>query len=133
MAESTRTQKQEVGKLGEDVACRYLTQRGFRIIERNFLRKWGEIDIIASRNDLLHFIEVKTVSSVFGTDGSDSIDAYRPEENVHPRKLKRLARAVATYLAGRKDDPEWQFGVIAVLLDRGAKKARIRYLEDIVL
>jgi len=130
---STRTHKQKVGKLGEDIACRYLVERGFWIIERNFWRKWGEIDIIASRKNLLHFIEVKTVSSDFGKDDGDSIDAYRPEENVHPRKLKRLARTVATYLAGRNDDPEWQFDVVVVFIDRDAKKARIRYLEDIVL
>ncbi len=125
------THKQVVGNLGEDIACRCLEWKGYRIIERNFRRKWGEIDIIAQKDKIVHFIEVKTVSD-FGLD-ERSIDLYQPEDNLHPRKLKRLARAVATYLAGLNDSVEWQFDAIAVFLDRDTKRARVRVLEDLVL
>jgi putative endonuclease len=101
------------------------------IVERNYRKKWGEIDIIAQKTGVVHFVEVKTVSDI-GINEND-IDSYQPEDNVHPRKLKRLARAVSTYLANSKQDTEWQFDIAAVFLDRANKRARVRYLEDIVL
>ena len=127
----SRTKKQVVGDIGEDIVCRYLGRKGYNIIQRNYRKKWGEIDIIAKKVGVVHFVEVKTVSDV--GFGEDNIDSYRPEEIVHPRKLKRLARAVATYLASSREDINWQFDIAAVFLDRTNKKARVRYLEDIVL
>ena len=56
------TEKQKIGQIGEDCACRYLVERGFKIIERNYLKKWGEIDIIAKKKKKIHFVEVKAVS-----------------------------------------------------------------------
>ncbi len=54
-----RTEKRILGDLGEDLACKFLLKKDFVIIERNYLRKWGEIDIIAKKNAKIHFIEVK--------------------------------------------------------------------------
>ena len=45
------TQKTELGKLGEDLACRYLVDKGYRIIERNYRKPWGELDVIAKSPD----------------------------------------------------------------------------------
>ena len=126
----SRTKKQVVGDIGEDIVCRYLSRKGYRIIERNYRKKWGEIDIIAQKNEVRHFVEVKTVSDI---GIYDDVDSYRPEENVHPRKLKRLARAVATYLANSREDIGWQFDIAAVFLDRVNKRARVRYLKDVTL
>ena len=57
--------KSETGKLGENIACRYLVENGYKIIERNFRQKWGELDIIAKAPDkTLVFVEVKTVAGV---------------------------------------------------------------------
>ena len=53
--------RKEVGALGEDVACEYLRRHGFSICARNFVRKTGELDIIAEKENTLHFVEVKTV------------------------------------------------------------------------
>ena len=127
----SRTKKQVVGDIGEDIVCRYLERNGHSVIERNYRKKWGEIDIIAQKEGVVHFVEVKTVSD--SGMGEIGIDSYRPEDNVHPRKLKRLARVVATYLANGRDDVAWQFDIAAVFLDKVNKKARVRYLQDIVL
>jgi Holliday junction resolvase-like predicted endonuclease len=61
-----KTAKRQTGDIGEEVACKYLENKGFSVMERNYLRKWGEIDIIAQKDingaKRLYFIEVKTVS-----------------------------------------------------------------------
>jgi|SRR3989344_664145 len=122
--------KRKIGDIGEEVTVKYLERKGFRILERNYLRKWGEIDIIAEKGQLLSFIEVKSVSHENGSRGT-----YRPEENVSPTKLKRLHRAIRTYLLDRKvpDSREWRVDVACVYLDFSTRKAKVEILENIIL
>ncbi|HEY4479770.1 MAG TPA: YraN family protein [Candidatus Paceibacterota bacterium] len=127
------TEKRIIGNKGEDIACKYLISRGFSIIERNYLRKWGEIDIIAKFKKF-HFIEVKTVSRTNLRDMSAQKTSYRPEDNMHPWKLERLSRTIQTYIAEKAiAEDVWQFDVVAVYLDLDRKEAKVEYLEDIVL
>jgi len=56
------SKSRKTGDLGESIACRFLINKGFSIVERNYLKKWGEIDIIAKKDGKAHFIEVKSVS-----------------------------------------------------------------------
>ena len=124
----------EVGRVGEETACIFLMKRGFRVIEQNYWKKWGEIDIIARYRGKLHFVEVKTVSRENIRDVSrETIDEYRPEENVHPKKLERLSRVIQTYLLEKKYEDEWQFDVIAVFLDMENREAKCTYIEDIII
>lgn len=120
----------EIGTIGEDAACKWLVNHGFLIVERNYLRKWGEIDIIAAKDRLIHFIEVKSV-----TKEHDSFTNHRPEENVHELKVRRLKRTIQTYLAEKHYgiDEAFQFHVMTVYLDTLNRKARINFLENIVL
>jgi putative endonuclease len=127
------TEKQIIGRVGENTACKFLVKHGFEIIERNYWKKWGEIDIIAKKEGILHFIEVKTVSCKNLDNAIHETNGNRPEENVHPWKLKRLSRVIQTYLLEKDIDDEWQFDVIAVFLDLNKKEARIRFLENIIL
>ena len=134
MKEKQETEKQRIGRIGEDTACRFLMKQGFSIIERNYWKKWGEIDIIAQKAKKLHFVEVKTVSRENLTEVTREIDEYQPEENVHPAKLRRLGRTIQTYLMEKDlEDKEWQFDVLAVFLDIKNKQARVRFTEDVVL
>lgn len=123
--------KQKIGVLGENIACKFLVARSFKIIKRNYRKKWGEIDVIAEKNNVFHFIEVKSVSC------ETSIDINKmknPEENIHFQKLKRLSRTIQSYLldtdGGEKD---WQFDTMAVFLFLKDRKARVRFFENIVL
>lgn len=125
-----KTEKQEVGALGEDIACRYLEERGHNIVARNYLKKWGEIDIVSQKGGRTHFIEVKTVSYF----PRGEVENWRPEENVHPKKLDRMRRVIQSYLLEKKlEESEWQFDVLAVFLDIEGKRARCRMTEDVVL
>ncbi|MBI1974428.1 MAG: YraN family protein [Candidatus Zambryskibacteria bacterium] len=121
-----KTEKRKIGDLGENIACSFLEKRSFEIIERNYSRKWGEIDIIARKSGVIRFIEVKSMV----TRGTET---YRPEDNMHLWKLKRLARAIQTYLLDRKLDCDWQLDLITVRLDEINRKARVEMMENIVI
>lgn len=135
MGKKQETEKQRIGRIGEDTACKFLMKQGFSIIERNYWKKWGEIDIIAQKAKKLHFVEVKTVSREnLAEEVTREIDSYQPEENVHPAKLKRLGRTIQTYLLEKDlEDGDWQFDVLAVFLDVKNKQARVRLTENVVL
>ena len=149
--EDKRTEKRKTGDFGEERACVFLVKQGFRIIERNYLKKWGEIDIIAEKDTKLHFIEVKTVSREnvscarpFRACLARETDKYRPEDNLHPWKLKRLSRVIQTYLLDQRNvsretgytrntEPDWQFDIICVYYNSITKIADCEFLEDIIL
>ena len=120
-----KTQKQKTGNLGENLACKFLAERGFKIVERNYRKKWGELDIVAEKEGILHFVEVK----------SSSNPNFRPEDAVRAWKKKRMSRAIRTYLLDHKipDETDFQIDVAAVFLDFIRKKARIRMLENVNL
>ena len=134
-----RTEKRKLGDIGENVACDFLKKRGFEIKERNYLRKWGEIDIIATKSNLIHFVEVKSarlLPTEYSRDGgqvSRVTDNYRPEDNMHPWKLKRLSRAIQTYLLEKKLDCDWQLYLITVKIDQKNRKARAEIMENIII
>jgi putative endonuclease len=136
------TEKQKIGQLGEDIASTYLIRNGYSIIGRNFLKKWGEIDIIAKLGKKLHFIEVKAVSRNLEDINDDlpnniqnKVDSYHAEDNMHPWKLQRLGRTVQSYLLERDvpDSMDWQFDVITVHIDANKGLSKVFVLPDIVL
>ena len=123
--------KKEIGDLGEDLACKFLKRKGFIVVDRNYWQKFGEIDIVARKRRIVHFIEVKTV--LCRTLESEGMDNYRPEDNVHIHKLKRLARTIETYIFDKNLDSDFQIDVITVKLDVSNKKAKVQFLGNIVL
>jgi len=136
MDNAAKKDRQYVGKLGEDVASKFLMKHHFDIIERNFLKKWGEIDIVAKKNGVIRFVEVKTVTREnIKHVSQETFEEDRPEENVHEWKVKRLHRAIQSYLAERNvsDETSWQLDVVAVFLDLNNKEAKVRFTEDVVL
>lgn len=129
------TDKQKVGNTGEDVVVKFLMKQGFSVLDRNYRRKWGELDIVAKNKDILHFIEVKTVVSCGTNPTKEQKDWFRPEENVHPWKLKRLARIIQTYLIDKKVscETEWQIDIASVFLNLETRKARIRWIKNVII
>lgn len=130
-----QTKKQEIGNIGEDITCKFLKKRGFAILDRNYLKKCGEIDVIAEKDSEIHFVEVKTVSCENLDIVSRETDSYRPEDNLHPWKLKRLSKTIEVYLEEKNvsEDIVWQFDVVVVFLDTKKKTAKIRFMKNIIL
>jgi putative endonuclease len=125
------SEKRKFGDIGEKIAEKWLNNKGFSILERNYLKKWGEIDIVAKNKGVLRFIEVKTVKKDLLSGIKN--DEYRPEENVHAKKLERLHRAIQSYLMERGGGEEdWQLDVVAVYIDEPHKLAKVEMMENIV-
>ena len=133
----SKTAKRALGDKGEEIVCKYLENKGYKILERNYWKPWGEIDIIAEKGSILSFVEVKSVSREMGQGISRESANWqiRPEENMHPAKVKRLHRAIQTYLLERKipEDKEWRLDLACAFLDFSTHKARVELLENVVL
>lgn len=104
--------KKQLGNLGEDMAARYLEEKGFSIVKRNYRTVSGEIDLIATAGDELHFVEVKTRQG----------DLYgHPAESVTPQKYMHMRRAAGQFLSEIKGMPGSggipQFDVIEIQID----------------
>jgi len=125
------TGKQEIGALGEEIACNFLQAKGYEVIERNYRKKFGEIDIICRKGDNLVFVEVKSVSRD-NVSRETASDAYRPEDNVHKDKIKRIERAIRVYLHERRvaDAQEWSLVLVTVEIDTKNKRSRVKLLKD---
>ena len=121
--------RQDIGKSGEDIACQFLEQKGFKILDRNYRKPWGEIDIVAEKDGVVRFVEVKAVSRESLPDISREMD-YRPEEMVTPDKLRKVARTAVLYMENMKDKREYQIYVVGVIMDIATKKARCRLIEQ---
>ena len=112
-----------VAKIGEDLACEYLKKKGYRIIERNFRKKYQEIDIIATQDSSLVFVEVKTRRS-------DSFGS--PFESIAPWKLHHLVRLAQFYKQLHPGLPDFmRIDAIGVNLSFDNKIENIEHLENI--
>jgi len=120
----TADNRQQTGLDGEELAAGHLESLGYEIIARRYRVRVGEIDLVARRQGLLVFIEVKTRRQTrFGA----------PAESVHRQKQMRITRAAEWFLqrmkTGSSEGPACRFDVIAVTFDADSK-ATIEHLED---
>ena len=124
----------EVGKIGEDLAIKYLFSRNFEIIVRNYLKKYGEIDIVARETDKIHFIEVKTVSyeTKYDLNKAVSRGTWRPEENVHDEKIRRLKNVIQVWLIENSYNGEFQIDILTVRLVLEDMFAKINVIENVI-
>ncbi len=111
------TYRSEIGQIGENIACEYLVDNKYKIIERNFRQKWGEIDIIAKAPDkTLVFVEVKTVRDV-GCETNETISAEDQLTGAKLAKLQRTASLYANHNPKMVDDEKgWQIDLIAITI-----------------
>ena len=117
---SARMQKKELGRKGEEIAIRFLKKKGYRILEKNYVCKMGEMDVIAKEKDTLAFIEVKTrTSTAFGP----------PQLAVNLTKQMQLSKVALYFLKEKKlEDVKARFDVVAIIL--GPKGEEIELIKD---
>ena len=108
-----------LGKKGEELARKYLEEKGYRILETNWRHGRDEVDIIAMDGDELVIVEVKTRSS----------DRYgEPEDDVNWAKEKFLVRATEAYVEEKDLDIDSRFDIISIILNEN--EYRIKHIED---
>jgi putative endonuclease len=127
-----------IGKIGENIAVKYLKTKEFTIVDRNFHVKRGEIDIVATKLHVKYkniaFIEVKTKKVNDFKKINDL--AFSPENNLSKQKKERMKRAISYYFALNKiKESDYDIKVIAliVFLNTDTKQAKIRMYEDFIL
>ncbi len=116
--------RHELGHLGERLAAEHLQRLGYRIVERNYRTRWGELDIVAQNGTTLVFCEVKTRRMRAGD--------RTPLEAVHTLKQSRVRRMASSWLVQRRDRPyatELRFDAIGVTFDPTGRLASIEHLE----
>lgn len=113
----------DLGKHGEQLAEAYLVNNGFTILHRNWRFSHYEVDIIAMKDGLLHFVEVKSrTSDKFGY----------PEESVSKKKVKDLLRAVDEYLFLHPQYNNFHLDILSVTAPADAEPAYF-FIEDVYL
>jgi len=125
---TSKTQK--IGEFGESLAVRWLTGQGYVVIDRNYTCPLGEIDIVATKDNHLHFIEVKSVQlRLPARDG----DGYNPADNVTRGKLQKIIVTCMEYIhkIGLAGMHGWQMDVLLVRFDSISKQAQIQMLESV--
>lgn len=105
----------EKGNIGEERACEYLQSLGFKILERNFYLRGGEIDIIALKDEVLHFVEVK------------SGIGFEPIFNITPKKIQRVVKGAHLYM--KKNTLDVAFCIDAIIV----KGEEVEFIENITL
>ncbi|MFA5360184.1 MAG: YraN family protein [Patescibacteria group bacterium] len=117
------THNQRIGKFGEILAKNYLIRHGYKIIDTNVKLSYQELDIIALKDDLIIFIEVKTRVSQF----------YGPAENAFQlNKIERFRRGIEMYINNKKlYVEEIRADLITVDIDHIKKTAKIKHYKDV--
>lgn len=124
----------KTGAIGEEIAARFMKNRGFSLLEQNYQKKWGEIDLIMQNGTDIHFIEVKTVSHETKSQLEQAKQqGFRPEEQLTADKYAKLARTIDTWLAKEKYTGSYQLDLITVRLVKAEKYSQVEYFPSINL
>jgi len=116
--------RHRLGRLGEKLAADHLVRRGYRIIDRNYRTRWGELDIVAYDGTTLAFCEVKTRRMAGGRRD--------PLESVRWNKRARIRKMASRWLVERTDRPradQLRFDAIGVTFDLSGRLLRLEHLE----
>ncbi len=117
-------ERREFGNFAETIATHYLTEKGYKIIERNYQKPWGEIDIIAEKNGVLVFAEVKA-------NAKEGDSAFNPEVRADYKKMQKVIKTASLYLGYKPGgmDREWRIDIISVTMEPA--KAKITHFKNV--
>ena len=117
--------RQRLGRWGENLAADFLEAKGYRILDRNWRSRNGEIDLIIQMGETIAFVEVKT---------RKGRDFGLPEEGLTSNKAKRLQNLAQQYLAQNElHEIDWRIDLVAVELDQNGRLLRCEHIPNAVL
>ena len=120
----------ELGNLGEKIACQYLGKKGYRILNTNFKRKWGEIDVVAKKQGKIIFVEVKTLRRTEQTEDK----VFIPENEIDWKKKKQLRKMAQIYLTENRIslNSRHQIDIMAIEIYSNPRKVRLRHYQNAI-
>lgn len=115
----------DFGLVAENLAADYLKQKGYSILDRNWRKPWGELDIVATKEGIVIFVEVKA--------NRREAPGFDPELRAGSDKLRKVFRTAHTYLANRRypPDQEWQIDIISIIFAKDRGVAKIRHYKNV--
>lgn len=118
--------RKEFGYFAENIAGRYLESKGYSVVERNYLKPWGEIDIVAREGDVTVFVEVKANMREYAGE-------FNPESRVDDRKMSALIKTAMLYMEyeAKSVESEWRIDIVSVTVNEIAQNAKIRHFKNI--
>lgn len=121
----------EIGKIGENITKTFLMKHGFSVIETNYRTHYGEIDIVAKKDNKLRFVEVKSVK-VKDFLQIDNLHV-RPEDNLTKNKWSKLVVSSETYLRHKNTEPKtrWQIDLACVYINTETREGKVVLMENI--
>jgi putative endonuclease len=120
-----QNKKHRIGKIGELAALRYLKDNHFTIVAHHYTCRWGEIDIIAKKENIIYFIEVKTRTNT---------NYGQPYDAINFRKLKALEKSIKYYLTEKRiKEAKLALGVISIILNNFHQVEKIHFYTDVHL
>lgn len=119
------TYQRKIGDKGEQIAADYLADRGYQLLDKNFITRFGELDLVADEAGTVVFVEVKTrTSTTFGL----------PEASVTPTKMDRIQNAGLLWLQAHPEAPgDWRIDVIAIMIDHQGEILDIQHFINVIL
>jgi putative endonuclease len=129
----------QLGNFGENIACKYLEKKGYKILDRNYVPSWlkgvnkKEVDVIAAKGGIVYFVEVKTLAQKESALRQAQGGAFAPEDKVNFQKRKKIIKVAECWLADKKYPPDtmWQVDIISIRVNTETKTAKIKHLENI--
>ena len=120
------TPNRKKGNIGERVAVRFLRKNGYKILERNYVALGSEIDVIARRDDLVIFVEVKA-RNVKNLGYKES----RPGASVTPEKQRKIIKAAGYYISHHTLNTRFRLDVIEVYLEEIGKHVKVKEVKHL--
>jgi putative endonuclease len=112
--------KIKIGKLGEDLAAKYLTKNGYKIITKNYRTRDGEIDLVCQKDNLLVMVEVKTRTNArFGY----------PEESIDNQKLNKIINTTWHYINQHHLKLRWQIDAISLIINQENQVVELKHFK----
>jgi len=120
-----KSKQKSIGNIGERIARKFLQDNGFDIVAQNlWLNRLGEIDFVAKKSGLFHFIEVKTIKQC---------SEFKPEDHFTQSKRHKLSRLISLYLNSNKLDCDYQLDLIAIELlhTTTSRSVKLRFYQNV--